>query len=81
MAAGAICLLAALLVLLQALVIALSKIMDPAWAALLVGVLMTVAGVILLRVGVKTAEPANLTPSRTVRQVGKDAALIKDQIS
>jgi hypothetical protein len=51
MAGGAICLLAALIVLLQALVLALSKVMDPAWAALLVGVVVALVGVSLLRLG------------------------------
>lgn len=80
MAGGAILLLAALLVLLQALVLALSNIMDPAWAALLVGVVVAILGVLLLRAGANLAKPANLTPDRTLRQVGKDAELAKEQV-
>lgn len=80
MAGGAILLLAALLVLLQALVLALSNIMDPAWAALLVGVVVATLGVLLLRAGANLAKPANLTPDRTLRQVGKDAELAKEQV-
>jgi hypothetical protein len=80
MAGGAICLLAALLVLLQALVIALSKIMDPVWASILVGVAVAILGVVLLRAGAKAVEPSKLTPDRSARQLGKDAALAKDQV-
>lgn len=80
LAAAAICLLAALMVLLQALVIALGKVMDPAWAALLVGVVVAIGGVVLLRIGTNTAKPANLTPDRALRQAGKDATFVKDQL-
>lgn len=80
MAAGAICLLAALLVLLQALVLALGKVMDPAWAALLVGVAVAAVGAVLLRAGVKTAQPDHLKPKRSARQLGKDARLMKEQV-
>ncbi|WP_310539477.1 phage holin family protein [Phenylobacterium sp.] len=81
LAGGAILLLAALMVLLQALVLALSNIMDPAWAALLVGVVVAIVGVVLLRAGASLAKPINLTPDRTLRQVGKDAELAKDQVT
>jgi xanthine/uracil permease len=80
MAGGAICLLAALIVLLQALVLALSKVMDPAWAALLVGIVVALVGVSLLRLGAKTAAPKNLAPERTTRQIEKDAQLVKEQV-
>ena len=79
-AAGAICLLAALLVLLQALVLLLAKFMDPALASALVGAVVAILGVILLRAGVKAADTDNLKPDRTIRQVGKDAQLAKEQI-
>ena len=80
LAGGAICLLAALLVLLQALVIALSKVMDAAWASLLVGVGVAILGVVLLRIGAKAVSPANLKPDRTIRQVEMDARLAKEQV-
>jgi len=80
MAAGAICLIAALVVLLQALVIALSNYMDPGWAALLVGVAVAILGVVLLRAGAKMASVENLKPDRTIRQVEKDVTLAKEQV-
>ncbi len=79
-AGGAMCLLAALIVLLQALVIALSKVMDPAWAALLVGVLVAIVGVLLIRAGAKMVDADNLKPERTVRQVENDVNLAKEQM-
>ncbi len=78
-AGGAILLNVALLILLQALVLGLSKVMDPTFAALLVGVVVAIIGVVMLRAGVKTAEPSNLTPERTARQLEKDAQLVKEQ--
>ncbi|WAJ28975.1 phage holin family protein [Antarcticirhabdus aurantiaca] len=78
-AAGAICLLVSLFVLSQALVVALGKYIDTAWAALAVGVLFAVIGAILLMKGKKDLEPTSLTPDRTVRQLGKDTELVKDQ--
>jgi hypothetical protein len=76
-AAGGLLLAAALLVLLQALVIALSKIMDPVWASLIVGVAVAAVGAFLVRTGSKAMKPQNLTPDRAVRQLRKDAELVK----
>lgn len=57
----------ALLILLQALVIALSEVM-PAWAASLsVGVVLTLIAFILIRQGSKSLNPKNLIPERTLR--------------
>lgn len=75
--AGALLLIAALLVLLQALVLALSKVMDPTLAALLVGVVVAGVGYVLLRAGMKAILPASLKPDRSVRQLKKDADLMK----
>ena len=77
LAAGGILLLAALLVLLQALVVALSKVMDPVWASLIVGVAVAGLGFFLVRAGVKMMKPENLSPDRTARQLQKDAQLMK----
>lgn len=80
-AAGGVLLLAALLVLLQALVIALSKVMDPVWASLLVGVAVAAAGYLLIKAGVKMMKPANLTPDRSARQLSKDVQLVKEKVT
>jgi hypothetical protein len=77
MAAGGLLLVAALLVLLQALVLALSKVMDPIWASLLVGLSVAAVGYLLVRAGKKALSPDALKPDRTARQLRKDAELIK----
>jgi positive regulator of sigma E activity len=76
-AAGGLLLIAALLVLLQALVLALSKFMDPTWAALLVGVVVAAVGYVLVRAGMKAMSLKGLSPDRTTRQLKKDAELMK----
>ena len=82
-AAGAICLLVALITLTAALVTAVSKIGDPdigpGWAALIVGVVIAVIGVALLMKGKKDLEPGSLMPTRTTNQLSKDAELAKEQ--
>lgn len=76
-AAGGLLLIAALLVLLQALVLALSKVMDPIWAALLVGLGVAAVGYLLVRAGMKSISLSALKPDRTARQLKKDAELMK----
>lgn len=78
-AAGAICLLVALFVLAQALIVALGALMGDAWAALLVGVVIAGIGVALLFKGRNDLSPSNLTPDRTARQLRKDGQLVKEQ--
>ena len=81
--AGAICLLVSLITLTAALVTAISKIGDPdigpGWAALIVGVALAAVGAVLLMKGKKELAPGSLMPSRTTRQLGKDAKLAKEQ--
>ena len=76
-AAGGLLLVAALLVLLQALVLALSRIMDPIWAALLVGVSVAAVGYLLVRAGMKAISLKGFSPDRSARQLKKDADLMK----
>jgi xanthine/uracil permease len=75
--AGGIFVLAALGVLLAALVAALAEYMHPAFAALIVGVVVAVVGIVLIRAGLKMLKPENLKPDRTARQLQKDAQLVK----
>jgi len=78
--AGALLLLAALMILLQALIVALSNLgLDPAWASLLVGVVVAVIGAILVKRGTANMAPSELTPDRTAEQLRKDAALAQEQ--
>lgn len=78
---GAICLLAALLVLLQALVIALAETgLGGGWASLIVGVVVAILGVILLRAGKAGLDPEEMQPEKTRRQLESDAAMLKEQV-
>jgi hypothetical protein len=79
-AAGAILLLAALMVMLQALIIALSKVMDPLWASIIVGVAVAAGGYLLVKTGLKMIKPDHIRPERSVRQLHKDAQLMKEQV-
>lgn len=76
-AAGGLLLVAALLVLLQALVLALSEVMSPIWAALLVGLGVALVGYLLLRAGMKAISLKGFSPDRSTRQLKKDAQLMK----
>jgi len=76
-AAGGLLMIAALLVLLQALVLALSELMDPIWASLLVAVSVAVVGYLLLRMGMKAISLDALKPDRSTRQLKKNAELMK----
>ena len=76
-AAGGLLLIAALLVLLQALVLALSEVMKPVWASLLVGVTVAVVGYFVMRAGMKAISLDGLKPDRSARQLKKNAELMK----
>jgi hypothetical protein len=77
---GAALLLGAFLVLLQALVLALSKVMDPLLASILVGVAVGAIGFMLIKGAVAKVKPSALAPERSARQLGKDAHLVKEKV-
>lgn len=79
LAAGAICLLVALIVLSQALVIALAHVVGAGWSALIVGIVLAVLGAMLLAKGKKDLETLSITPDRTLDQLGKDGRLVKEK--
>src|SRR3954468_5238954 len=57
--AGALCLFAALIILLQALVVALTRLgLSADWASLLVGIVVAVLGAVLVRNGTAQLSPA-----------------------
>jgi hypothetical protein len=79
-AAGAILALAALIVLLQALVIGITEAGVPAgWAALIVGVVVAVIAYVLIHKGTSDLKASNLTPDRTVSSLKRDAQVVKEQ--
>ncbi|HEY0436816.1 MAG TPA: phage holin family protein [Phenylobacterium sp.] len=80
MSIGAALLLGAFLVLLQALVLALSKFMDPLWASCVVGLAVGFIGYTMVKGAAKKVAPAELAPDRSARQLHKDAQLVKEQM-
>jgi hypothetical protein len=77
---GAIVLLfAALVLLLQGAVAWLVVAgMEPHWAAFLVGAAVGIIGLVLLFTALSALKVSNLTPDRTLDQVGKDMAVAKE---
>lgn len=78
-AMGAALLVAAVVVLVQAVVAALVAAGMTVWmASLVVGVVLAIIGAIILKRGADKMSPAGMAPDRTVRQVEKDVALVKE---
>ncbi|MDB6048749.1 MAG: Protein of uncharacterized function [Pseudomonas sp.] len=80
-AGGAMVLFAGLIILLMAAVYALAMFMAPWLAALIVGVVVMVIGVIMLQSGKKTFEASHFTPERTVNSLQKDKDAIQRKVS
>jgi Putative Actinobacterial Holin-X, holin superfamily III len=79
-AGGAVLALAALIVLLQALVIAITEAGVPAgWAALIVGVVVAIIAYVLIHKGTNDLKGSNLAPSRTIDSLKRDAQVVKEQ--
>ena len=66
----------ALLILLQALVVALSEVMEPWLASGAVALGTAIVALILIKSGQAQLNPGNLTPDRTMRSVRKDSELV-----
>jgi len=78
---GAVLIIPALVVLLQALVAALvDSGIAPPWAALMVGGGALIIGLVLALVGINRLKAENLAPSRTVEQLQRDSAVAKEQL-
>jgi hypothetical protein len=79
-AGGAVLALAALIILLQALVIALTELgLEPALSALIVGGVVAIIAFILIYKGMKDLKGSSLAPTRTVDSLRRDAHMIKEQ--
>lgn len=80
LAAAAICLLASLLILLQALIVALTNLgLGAGWSSLIVGIAIGVIGIILLQQS-RSAVGEGIFPRRTQKQVRRDADMLKEQV-
>jgi hypothetical protein len=80
MAAGLLLGFCGLLILLQAAVVALAEVMEPALASLLVGAVTIVIAYILLRQGQKGLSPSHMVPERTVDSMRQDRELVLDRV-
>ena len=79
-AAGGILALSALIVLLQALVIAIAELgVPPALASLLVGLVVAAIAYGLIHKGTNDLKATNLAPDRTIDSLRRDAHVIKEQ--
>jgi len=80
-AGGAILALAALIVLLQALVIGIAEAgVPPGWASLIVGVAVAIIAYVLIHKGTSDLKASNLTPDRTMGSLKRDAQVVKEQV-
>lgn len=77
-AIGGLLAFAALLVLLQALVIALSNFVPPAVASLIVGIVVAVIGFVLVQKGRSNLKMQNLAPDRTVASLRADQSMVAE---
>ncbi|MEA9978292.1 MULTISPECIES: phage holin family protein [unclassified Pseudomonas] len=80
-AGGAMVLFAGLIILLMSAVYALAMIMAPWLAALIVGLVVMVIGVVMLQSGKKTFDATHFTPERTVNSLQKDKEAIQRKVS
>ncbi len=76
-AAGGAVAFAGFLVLLEAVVLALSQALRPWLAAAIVGVVVAIIGVILLQAGKRKLDPATLRPRHTAESLRRDKALLE----
>ncbi len=70
----------ALLVLLQALVLALSNIMQPTYAALIVGGAVALIAFILIQQGQSRVKIGNLAPERTLKAMREDREMVMEKV-
>ncbi len=70
----------ALLVLLQALVLALSNVMAPGYAALLVGGAVAAVAFILIQQSYSSLKDGGLAPERTMKAMREDREMVMDKV-
>ena len=80
MAAGGFVAFAGLIVLMFAGVYALSLVMEPWQAALIVGGVVTLLGLAVVFVGKSKLRADKLTPQRTIQSIKDDARWAKEQV-
>ena len=84
LAAGGLVLFAGFLVLLDAAVYGLGRVLEPygwpALAALIVAIATMVVGLIILMIGKSSLKSENLSPRRTAESLRRDTQLLKEQV-
>ncbi len=70
----------ALIILLQALVLALSNVMAPTYAALLVGGTVALVAFILIQQGQSRVKAGNLMPERTMKAMREDREMVMEKV-
>ena len=78
---GAVLLIPALVILLDAAVAAITERghLAPYWSALIVGGVVLILGLVLLAFGGSRLRPSNMVPTRTMQQLQRDASVAKAQ--
>ena len=79
-AAGAAFGLAALIIVLQALVIGLAEVMEPWLAAAIVGIAVAALAWFLINKGQNDLKVTNMMPDRTIKNVRQDARMAADHV-
>lgn len=79
-AVGAVFGLAALIIVLQAVVIALAEVMEPWLASAIVGLAVAALAWFMIKKGQNDLKATSLVPQRTVRNVQRDAQVVADHV-
>lgn len=80
-ASGGAVLMGGFIMLLLAAVYGLSEVMEPWLAALIVGVVVTVIGLIMVSAGKKKFEASSFKPERTIHSMNKDKEAVRGHTS
>ena len=80
-ASGGVVLLGGFIMLLLAAVYGLSEVMEPWLAALIVGGVVTVIGLIMVSAGKKKFEASSFKPERTIHSMNKDKEAVRGHTS
>jgi hypothetical protein len=76
LAVGGAVLYTGLLAMLAAAVLGLATVLHPWLAALVIGAAVTVIGIILVSMGIRSLDPSTLKPSRTTESLRRDKDVI-----
>lgn len=81
MASGGIVLMAGFIMLLLSAVLGLSQVMAPWLAALIVGGVVCIVGLVMISAGKKKLDPAAFKPERTINSMQKDKEAVKGKVA